>query len=320
MNPDLYLLLGPEIGEKRLFIDKTIQALTTKLGNAPDIKRFYPGEKDIREILGEISNGSLFSDHRVFILERVDEYTRANQINPLVDMLKNPPDQISLILTSDKNSVDRKITAAIPKDRKQNFWEMFEGAKKSWIQSYFRQRKINIHQDALEELLDMVDNNTAEMRNACETLMFYFAEGQIITSDDIDRILYHSKEENVFTLFDKIASRDLEGALEVFGKIRLSQQSEGVQLMAGLLWQIRLLLSLSLLADQGYNDSECWSKLKIQGKKRQKLYALANSRYSTRELQRAISLIAEYDKELRSVRKEMQDRMVEVFLYRLIRS
>jgi len=320
MTPDLHLLLGPEIGEKRLFIEKIIEGLTAKLGHAPETKRFYPGEKDIREILGEISNGALFADYRVFILERVDEYTRVNQINPLVDMLKNPPDKISLILTSDKNSVDRKITAAVPKDRKKNFWEMFEGAKKSWIQSYFRQRKIQIHQDALEELLDMVDNNTTEMRNACETLMFYFAEGQMITSEDIDRILYHSKEENVFTLFDKIAYRDLEGALEVFGKIRLSQQAEGVQLMAGLLWQIKILLSLSLLTDQGYNDSECWSRLKIQGKKRQKLYAAANQRFSSRELQRAVSLIAEYDKELRSIRKEMQDRIMEVFLYRLIKS
>jgi len=319
MKSEIFLLLGPEIGEKRNFIDQYIDQLSKKLSNPPEVSRFYPGEKDIREFLGEISTGSLFSEYRVFILERVDEYSKANQIKPLVEMLQSPPDSCSILLTSDKNSVDRKISGVFPKNNKKNFWEMFEGAKKSWIQSYFRQKKIQIHQDAMEELLDMVENNTSEMRTACETLTFYFSEGQIITSEDIDRILYHSKEENVFTLFEKIAHRDLEASLEVFGKIRLSQQSESVGLLAGLLWQMKLLLSLAVLREKGYSDSECWKELKLHGKKRQKLYALGCSRYRRDELQNAISLIAKCDYELRSVRKEMQDRIMELFLYKLIR-
>ncbi|MDA3850549.1 MAG: DNA polymerase III subunit delta [Spirochaetaceae bacterium] len=312
-----FLLLGPEIGEKKEFITKQLKQIKEK-GEVSDVKKFYPGEKDLREILGEISNGSLFSSLRVFILEQTEEYNRANVINPLVEMLKNPPEDVLLILTSDRNSVDRKITAAISKENKKIFWEMFEGAKKSWIQNYFRKNKVNIHHEALEELLGMVENNTTEIRIACDTLLFYFSEGDLITSEDIDRILYHSKEENVFSLFDKIAHRDLEGALEVFGKIRLSMQSEVVQLFAGLLWQIKLLLSLSILKDRGFSEHEGCGELKITGKRRQKLYWSALQKYRTGELQRAITLIAQYDKETRSLRKEMQDRIMELFLLRLM--
>lgn len=313
------LLLGPEIGEKKRHIQELIHKIKQDTGIEPEIVRFYPGEKDLLAFLGEVSNGSLFSDHRVFILERVDEHSRAAQIKALAETLKNPPDNTTLILTSDKNSIDKKISALFSKDNKINFWEMFEGAKKNWIQGFFRQRKIQVHQDALEELLDMVDNNTSEMRTACETLLFYFSEGSTITVDDIDRILYHSKEENVFTLFEKVAVKDLEGALEVFSKIRLSQQSEVVQLFSGMLWQMKQLLSLSIMKDRGYNQAECWKELKIYGKKKQKSLWSALGRYRTVELQRGISLIAYYDQQARSIRKEMQDRVMESFLYRFIK-
>ena len=318
MGAESYLLLGPEVGEKKEFIGKLIGRIS-EAGNPPEVKRIYPGEKDLGEILGEMETGSLFSDHRVYILEQVDEYSRAAQVNPLAEMLKNPPEGVTLILTSDKNSVDRKISSAVDKDKSRIFWEMFEGAKKNWIQAFFRQRKINIHQDALEELLDMVENNTSEMKTACETLVFYFSEGSLITAEDIDRILYHSKEENVFTLFDKIVLRDLEGALDVYCKIRLSTSVDVAGLFSGMLWQIRLLLSLSVMRDQGYRDQECFRQLKLTSKKRQKLYWGALSRYRTPELQEAVSLIARYDREARSIRKEMQDRVMEIFLYKLIR-
>jgi DNA polymerase-3 subunit delta len=126
--------------------------------------------------------------------------------------------------------------------------------------------------EALDDLLEMVENNTEELKRACEMLNFYFSEGAHIGSEDVDHILYHSKEESVFTLFDKIAARDLEGALDIYSKLRLAAQGEIVQLLGGLLWQIRKLLETALLLEAGINPDQAFRSLKIFGKKRQDLF------------------------------------------------
>lgn len=314
----VHLLLGPEEGQKKAHIKSLREQLVKTLGEEPEDYRFYPDEKDLSEIISLISNGSLFAPHRFVQLYNADAY-KGNQQKALIAYLKKPADDATLVLVSDKNSVDKKLDSAVPKSGKKVFWELFDRDKKSWVLQYFRERKMTIDADAVDDLLEMVENNTEELKKACSVLYFYFSEGSEIGPDDVDRILYHSKEETVFTLFDKIALRDLEGALDIYAKIRLSAGGEMVQLLGGLLWQVRKLLDTALLLESGMNPQQAFTKLKIFGKKRQSLFLSGTRSYSSRELQRAVTLIAEYDGKARSVRKEMQAPMMDLFLYELMR-
>ena len=86
---------------------------------------------------------------------------------------------------------------------------MFDNQKQGWVTNFFRQRKITIAADAVEYILDMVENNTRDMRAECERLALFFGPDATIGLESVEQYIYHSKEENVFTLFDRICEREL---------------------------------------------------------------------------------------------------------------
>jgi DNA polymerase-3 subunit delta len=172
---------------------------------------------------------------------------------------------------------------------------------------------------AVELLLEMIENNTDSMKNDCEKLAFYFKEGSRISEDDIENFLYHSREENVFTLFEKICKRELEPSLDVLSSIVLAKETMPVQLLSGLLWQFKNLLSLSSLLSSKVPQTEALLKSNIRGKKSQKTYMDGVRNYKTGELENIITLIEEYDNRLRTVRTEIQDSIIEMFIYNCIK-
>jgi DNA polymerase III subunit delta len=318
MSKNIHLLLGPENGEKKEFINKLVKNITKSFGE-PEKFRFYPYDTEVGEIVSIMKNGSLFSSHKLVTINNCEDIKKKNSVEQLVEYCKTPSDDVTLVLVSDTNKVDSKIEKAIPATQKKIFWEMFENRKKDWVISFFRKKSLNIDINAVELLLDMIENNTDSMKNDCEKLAFYFKEGARITEDDIENFLYHSREENVFTLFEKVCRRDLETSLDVLNSIVLAKETQPVQLLSGLLWQFKNLLCLSSLLSRNVNKTEALLKSNIRGKKNQKTYMEAVRNYRTRELEQIITLTEEYDHRLRTVRTEMQDSIIEMFLYKCIK-
>ena len=187
-----------------------------------------------------------------------------------------------------------------------------------WILNFFKKRKIRIDSQAASFLLEMVENNTKELKEICEKLSIFFGKGSEIGYADVEKILYHSKDENVFTLFDKIAARDLDASLEVLAKLLLSREADPVGLLAGLLFQVRRLKALKLLIEKRYSYQEAFVQAKITGKRMQKIYSSALQHYTLRELQAIVQLIARFDYRVRSLGSVLHPNLLQLFLYYLI--
>ncbi len=190
----------------------------------------------------------------------MEQVKRAEDVQALLEYLSAPSRDATLVLVAGgfASEVDRKIVGAIPKERQKIFWEMFDNQKQGWVVSYFRQRKITIDPTAVEYILDMVENNTRDMRTECERLALFFGAGAAIGLADVEQYIYHSKEENVFTLFDRLCERELSGSLEVLDKILLSREAEATQITSGLLMQFRRLASLKRMQAENYEASEAF--------------------------------------------------------------
>jgi len=318
MSSQIFLLLGPENGEKKEFIKSVEKKVLTEFGE-PDRFRFYPYDTEPSEIVSIMRNGSLFSSHKIVTINNCEDIKKKSAIEQLVDYLKSPSEDVTLFLLSDTSKVDGKIEKLIKKENKKIFWELFENRKRDWVISFFRKRNLSIDPGAVDLLLEMIDNNTDSMRNDCEKLAFYFKEGDRISEGDIENFLYHSREENVFTLFEKVCRRDLEASLDILNSIVLARETQPVQLISGLLWQFRNLLSLSTMLAKRIPQPEALLKSNIRGKKSQKTYLEGVRNYRIQELERIISLTMEYDNRLRTVRTELQDSVVEMFIYNCIR-
>jgi DNA polymerase-3 subunit delta len=316
-----WLLLGPEAGEKGAFIDGLVKSLSKSLGEPPEVHRFYAFEAKMAEVVRCLRNQSLFAQHRLVIVDEADRVKRAEEAAALVEYLKNPAADATLVLESSENprEMDRKIVAAVPKDNQKIFWEMFDNQKKGWVVNFFSQKQISVAPAAVDHLLDMVENNTRDMRVECDRLALFFGPGSTIDLESVERYIYHSKEENVFTLFESVSARDLGQAEEILENILLSRDTEATQLLSGLLWQFRNLARLKRLLASNYEMTEACAKLRITSKKNQKTYQDGSRNYTAADLRAVILCLAAFDERLRSIKADLHPLLLRLAVYYIVR-
>jgi DNA polymerase-3 subunit delta len=317
---DSHLLLGPEEGEKSAFMEKLKETLTAKNGEPPEITRFYGGESRAAEVVLCLRNKTLFARHRMVIYSGIEQVRRAEEAQAVAEYLANPSGDATLVLVTSgfASEVDRRILSAVPRERQKIFWEMFDNQKQGWIVSYFTQRKITIDADAVDAILEAVENNTRDMRSECGRLALFFGSGATIGLADVERYIYHSKEENVFTLFDRLCERELSNAVEVLDKILLSREAEATQIISGLLMQFRRLASLKRLQAQNYEAAEAFSRLRIMSKRNQRTYLEGARKFSAGELSDIRLLLADFDERMRSIRSDLHALLLHLLVYYIV--
>ncbi len=318
----VFVLLGPEHGEKKEYLEKLKAHLKKQHGSEPDLYRCYPADSSVEDVVRLLRTGDLFAAHRLVLLYDADSIKRQAEVAALLEYTDRPNPDATLVAISDAPRLDSKLETKlkkkVPSERWKVFWEMFENQKKGWLVGYFRKKGVQITGEAAELILELVENNTEDLKLEADRLCLFLGPDAAIGVEDVERFVYHSKEENVFTLFAAIAERDLSGALEVLQKMTLSGVSEPVQLVAGLIWQFRNLYTLKLLEAARFSRSEAFSRLNIRSKRNQRTYALASERFSRAELEQILERLVEYDTLFRSLRPPMHQGLEQQLIYVLV--
>jgi DNA polymerase-3 subunit delta len=309
----IWLLLGPEHGQKQDFLGELRDKLTKQFREAPDIHKFYAFETPFSEVLSLLQNGDLFAAHKLVLIQNADEYKKAD--NDLIKAYaKKPAAESTLVLVSDETKAEA-LTRAIPKEQTKVFWEMFENQKKGWVLHHFKEIGLTLTGEAAEFFLEMVDNSTDQIRLEAQKLLAFFERGAAVGLEDLETYLVHTKEENVFTLFERITAGDFPKALEVLKKILSSKETEGIGLLSGLTWQFKNLLAFQVKMLERMPAEEAFSTLKVFGKKAQANLQIGARHYSLADLQAILVLTADFDQRLRQFRTEHHSLLLELYLY-----
>jgi DNA polymerase III subunit delta len=291
-----YLLLGPENGKRNEFIASIRAEITTLTGEPPEEHKVYAFEADFPGIVGILNNLSLFSTHRLVMIHEAQQIKKKGDVELLVKYLASPNDASTIIFVTDDYRVDRAIESAVGKKRTTTFWELFENQKRSWIQTFIRSAGSSITAEAV----------------------LYYPRGTKITEDEVERLVYHSKNESVFTLFEHFASGDFSATIETLHAIILSGPLEPASLLGGLSWQIRRLLEFRRLKDAHYSDEDAAKRAKIVGKRNLAIYQRGAKTYSVPDLERIVVRTGEYDVRFREVRTDIDRRLIELFVYETV--
>jgi len=312
----LWLLLGPEHGQKQDFLDDLKAKLTKQFREAPEMHKFYAFETPFGEVLSLLQNGDLFAAHKLVIIQNADEYKKAD--NDLIKgYAKHLAEESTLILVSDETKADA-LTRIVPKDQTKVFWEMFESQKKGWVLNHFRSIGLTMTDDAAEFFLEMVDNSTDQIRLEAQKLLAFFEKGATLSIEELEHYLVHTKEENVFTLFERITAGEFAKALEVLKKILSSKETEGIGLLGGLTWQFKNLLAFQVKLKERFAAEEAFAALKIFSKKAQANFQIGSRYYNLGDLQTILILTADFDQRLRQYRTEHHGLLLELYLYYVI--
>lgn len=321
--PRAYLLAGPEEGEKDARVAAIAKAIEARTGEPPEIHRFHSFETRMADLVLVLSNRSLFARHRLVILREAESVKGAAEVETLAAYLKAPADDATLVLETSElpGAVAAAVVKLVPKPAQVIFWELYENAKKGWVVNFFRQRKVGLEPGVVDHILDMVTNNTRELAAECERLALWVGPGATLDLERTEQYLYHSKEENVFTLFDRLAARDGAGAQEVLDKILLSGENDPQQVAAGLLWQFTRIVKYRRLVDgEHYNPEEAFEALKIKGRRNQATVSSAAKAYRPAELDTIVTLLTELDARFRLGKADLHPLMLQMGVHYIVRN
>jgi DNA polymerase-3 subunit delta len=307
-----HLFLGPELGEKQ----DALKLLRESLSPGLEENSYYAGETSLSDVVSALQNGSLFASRRLFTLKNAELIKKKDEVELLSAWMKEEHSDTVLVLISAETSLAKGLENAVPKERKRVFWELFENRKHEWVASFFRRQGLRISEDGIEAILEMVENNTASLSQACSHLALMASGEEVIGEEMVDRWLSHTREESAFSLFGRIARGDLSRALESLRSLLAAKESpQGI--LGVLAWCFRKLRDYLALEEAGnINDFEL-KKIGLGSQRVRQDYIEAGRRYSSAD--RALSLIACYDLLTRNFGAGMEQVLMDAFIVKLIR-
>lgn len=327
MNAPLYLYTGPEIGERNEQVISVKEALKKKFGSSDDFL-YYGNDVNMNDVATQLMTESLFTPATCVVIRNAECIKDKNDIDLISQWadsaVKNGTESSVLILVSDELKVDSKLEKIVPAQNKKIFWEMFEDRKEQWLYNFFNKNGYSVEPDAVESVLEMVENNTEELKNECGRFFMCFPKGYCVTQNDVEQILAHNREESAFTLFDAMIEdstpqKRLENSLSILQKILLTKNNSPVMIIAGLTSCFRRLSLWKSLHAQNSSPEE--SVLKSSGfssKIARRQYSSASRIWSAGQIAAITALLSKTDMDIRSFGTQFQTTQLFMMIYEIV--
>jgi len=312
-NSGVSLFLGPEIGKKQNAIDEIRKKYVD-----PEETVYYAGDAAISRIVSEMRNGSLFAGSRLFIIKSADLIKKKEDLDLISSYLANPSDNTYLILISEETSVARGLEKEIPAANKKIFWELLDSEKYEWVASFFRKEGFRIGAEGIQTILELVENNTAALKQECSRLIHFLDKNREITGEEAEKWLSHTREESAFTLFTRIASGDFSRSLESV-RILLAAKEAPPAIFAALASCFRKLIAYLTLKEAGVYDEWEYKKIGVSSPGAKRDYSAAGKRYNSNAAESCLALTAEYDFLLRAAGTFPEQILMDEYLYKIHR-
>lgn len=311
----IYVLGGPELGRRNDFI-KQLRTSCAKAWRAePEEHRLYAHETTVSTLVDLLLNGSLFASGKFVQYLGADQIKAKADVQALLDYCKHPAESTVLVLVSDGIGVDKAIEEAVGKDAKKVFWELSPQESGRWVREFFSAQGLGADDDAVEAILDLVENNTEALKVECSRLALFYPRGSSVGADDVDRYIAHNRAEDAFSLFDRMAAGSFEQSLETLSAILSSKDGTGVGLLAGLLWSLRRLSALHDGIAKGTPFEQAARNLRITRRSALASYEAARRRWPQAVCDRLVAFGVETDAALRELGQSNERALLELFVY-----
>lgn len=311
----VYLLAGPEQGRRAAFIEELRGSIASADGTGAEEHRLYAQENSVGELLALLRNGALFSTRRLVEYRGAELAKAKDDVAALVAYVARPAPDAILLLETDSFYLDKALEEAIGKSRKKTFFELFENEKPRWIEQRLRELGLGIEEDAIESLLELIENDTSTLETACSRLSLLFPRGTVLGAEEVEAAVARNRQEDAFSLFGRMVEDETAWALESLDTVLSDRQNGAIPVLAALIWSFRRLLRLRLLVDGGENFESACLKSGIRAKSLQGLHRRALGRYSRAECERILRLACDTDTLLRASGSALERSILELFVY-----
>src|SRR5690606_7655580 len=104
-------------------------------------------------------------------------------------------------------------------------------------------------------LVQNVGANLLVLENELNKMATFLNPGETITEDVIDEMVAKTLEQNVFTLVEKVTTRQLDSAFTILYDL-LRQNEEPIKILALITRQFRIIFQCRILSQQGVGQGD----------------------------------------------------------------
>jgi len=311
----VYLFAGPEAGKRASFINELRAAVKAADGALAEEHRLYAYETGVGELLGLLRNGSLFSSRRIVEYRSAELAKGKEDLEAIAAYIANPAPDAVLLLETDAFFVEKALENAVGRDRKKTFFEMFENEKPRWIERRLRELGLVPETAGVEALLELVENESSALEAACSRLALVLPRGASVDEAVVEEAVARNRQEDAFTLFERLASGSLEDCLQTLEVVLADRKGDAVQVISALIWSFRRLHKLHLLVEAGEAFDAACLKLQLRSKAAQRQNAAALKRYTRADCERIVRLASEMDARGRTLGSAYERILLQMLLY-----
>lgn len=266
-----------------------------------NISYFDLSVDNIKTILEEANYVSLFNDKKAIIVYNSfifgTKYEYKNELEILEDYLNNPNNNTTLIFLTDNIKKTKKCVKLI--NSKGNLLELNMPEKdnlKKEIIKYLKDKSYKIENNALELLINRLDNNYDYILNELDKVLI-MKKDYLININDIKEYTINIENIDIFKYVDLVIKKDIEKCLEELNII-IENNIEPAIILSNIATQYRLIYSTKNLIKQGLTEKNIADELSVHPY-RIKLAHDNSYKYSNEEVKEKLLYIGELDRKIK---------------------
>jgi DNA polymerase-3 subunit delta len=239
----------------------------------------------------------LIPTRRVVVLKHCERLLKKKNALPIVEnALQHPAEDLTLILIqSDPPDQRKKFYDLILRQAEIVAFPPLKSVElERYLQQYAKHYGKSISPDALQRILTDSQPDLRELSSKLDILISFAGEKPTIEPDDVESCTAFTREVGVYNLLDALGRKDAVSARRIAEQ--LIQRKIDIGGLIPLLYrQVWTMYRMKYLQDQRVPNSKWKEKITVKPAFLERRYRGYLSRYSRRQLGKALEVIAEAD-------------------------
>lgn len=305
-------------GEEDYLINQKINEIIGKVNEKNDyeLEKFDLVIDQMEEIIVCNDSMSLFSEKKIIVISNIDKIMTAvvkdEKKQELLIGILNSNNSNVIILVNSSLDERKKITKELKKiTQVYKFDKLKDNDLISHITSYVKNKNINISVSDISKLINKTTNDLYIVHNELSKLELILDDTRKISSGMIDEFVCDYSELDTFGLLDAVMAKDKIKAINMLN-VMVDESYEVISLVALIASQVRLLIQIKVLKEEGYSQEEMTTFLKIHPFRIKKALGIEKN-FSKKKLMNMLSLLGQLDMDIKSIEIDPKVRL-ELFI------
>lgn len=268
----VYLVVGTEPFLQSLVKEKIVDAAVALEDRDLNVGTFNMEGVSVQEALQEANTLPFFGDRRVVFIQQpyflTAEKERGkveHELEQLIQYVERPLKSTVLVILAPYEKLDKRKAIVKSLQKKAvpiDVNPLTEREVEQYIGADISHNGYQIAPSTLKQFVEKTDYQLTQSMNELKKLYIAAIDTKDITDYLVDRLVSKTLEQNIFELNEAVLSKNADAAVALYRDLLL-QKEDPIKLNAILLSQVRLLLQVSYLMQQGYQEPDIQKRLEI---------------------------------------------------------